>query len=251
MQLLQEVLQGTTKSNIQILLLDVLSLNKVPVGSKAKLIDQVVAVATDSPVSHKRLCESLLRSKPYTYISFLVRTSGGCTVRSKAAAIAEFMRLDQPSAHRSAATPGDVNTHALVLLEHAAVRTKRSNKLKKKLWKHWGKLVRRHKRKLRSKAIIDEIAWCVRCTQLPVGAIKRHVASKVKMSLEIGHACVFFHKQLQKELARRGPKGKQIRKPKKVAGTKPCVIERGADVMDECRAMFQEDKWYSKHRRLF
>ena len=66
------------------------------------------------------------------------------------------------------------------------------------------------------------------------------------MKFANGHACIFFHHQLQKAFARMRPKSRRRRKkPGKI------VIEHNAEVYRECTGMHREDMWYTRFRKAF
>ena len=69
------------------------------------------------------------------------------------------------------------------------------------------------------------------------------------MNIGNGHACIFFHQQLQKAFARMRPQPKRRRKSRKEP--KMIVIEHDPVVYRECKAMKREDMWYSRNRKAF
>ena len=77
------------------------------------------------------------------------------------------------------------------------------------------------------------------------------------MKFANGHACIFFHHQLQKAFARR-PKKYRKNYGRKTYGKKyrkkygpAIVIEPIAEVYRECAAMHRADMWYTSFRRAF
>jgi hypothetical protein len=59
-----------------------------------------------------------------------------------------------------------------------------------------------------------------------------------------GHACIFFHQQLQKALA-------LLRRRRRKRRATAITIEHNADVYRECVAMYRADMWYTRFRRAF
>jgi len=188
--LLSDVLAGSTKAEMQTWIRTTLPTSVT--GTKARLMDQMMTWAQQSADNHSMLIETVLAYRPHRLINSMVVDSGGRSLKRKACAIAEFIRLD--SLHADARADADASAGGadgagdcgVLVPVDVDARTKR-HRLRRKLTKLWVRLARRRLRTQRSQIIIKEIHWCVRNTSWTLTLIKQHVADKSGGSLDIGH----------------------------------------------------------------
>ncbi len=201
--LLRDVLAGSTKAEMK------LWINTTPstttTGTKAQLMDRMIAWAQQSAANNAMLIETVLAYRPHRYVNFMVKCNGGRPLKRKSCAVAEFIRLDSLRADADANAgagaggadgaggAGDMG----VLVPFDGDAPQKQRRLRRKLTKVWARLARRRLRRHRSRIIIEEIQWCLRNRDWTLKLIKQHVAEKSGLSMNSGHH------QISRTLSRR------------------------------------------------
>ena len=203
--LLRDVLAGSTKAEMK------LWINTTPstttTGTKAQLMDCMIAWAQQSAANNAMLIETVLAYRPHRYVNDMVKCNGGRPLKRKSCAVAEFIRLDSlrgaggagdadgadDAGDAGAGGAGDMG----VLVPFDGDAPQKQRRLRRKLTKVWARLARRRLRRHRSRIIIEEIQWCLRNRDWTLKLIKQHVAEKSGLSMNSGHH------QISRTLSRR------------------------------------------------
>ena len=269
---LEELLEGSTKGEIQRLMVLVVGLRRGPSCAKRLLIQRIASEYGNASLWRDAMCKYLLKNAKKDYINSLVRSYGGIAAKNKGDAIDALLKLDYDLLRRwkvsmstgaddgvDAGVDGvDDGVHAVSNVSMMVPYVKPSNiarrrrKLGKTLRKQWMFLARQQLKQQRSKVIRTEIAWCLSLNMnWTLLMIKKHVASKVDISLDRGHGCIYFHKHLRIQLDRVYPKKRRnnTKKRLRLQCEQQIVIIPSVEVAREVRAMHDEDMWYTTCRR--
>ena len=269
---LEELLEGSTKGDIQSLMVLVVGLRRGPSCSNLLLIERIASEYGNTLFWRDAMCKYLLKKATKDYINLLVTSYGGIAAKNKSDAIDALLKLDYDllrtwkASMSTGADDGvdagvdgvDDGVHAVSNVSMMVPYVKPSNiarrrrKLGKSLRKQWMFLARHQLKQQRSKVIRTEIALCLSLnTNWSLLMIKNHVASKVHISLDRGHGCIYFHKQLRMHLDRVYPKKRRYNTKKRLRlqCDQKIVIQRSVEVGREVRAMHKEDMWYTCYRR--
>jgi len=253
---LEELLEGSTKAQIQSLMVHVVGLGRPPSSPKRLLIQRIGSEYGNESLWRDAMCKYLLKSAKKEYINFLVISYGGTAAKNKGDAIDALLKLDYSLLMKwrmSMSTDVAIdNTSMMVPYEKPSSIARRRRKLAKSLRKQWKFLARQQLKRQRSSVIRTEIALCLSLhPKWTLLMIKNHVASKVHISLDRGHGCIYFHKQLRVQLDRVYPKKRRYNTKKKrtLQCEQKIVILHSVDVAREVRAMYKADMWYTRYRR--